>query len=63
MRCSAAAEAGTSEASDAVRVVGLPGLDSICDEFVCKSSPAIESTLRQARAWPRNAAPLISVDG
>ena len=36
-------------ASDSVRVDGLLGLDQICNEFECKSSPAIESTLRQAR--------------
>lgn len=48
-RCCAAAEGTSSDASDTVRVDGLPDLDSICDDFVCKSSPAIESTLRQAR--------------
>jgi len=42
-------ELSSTSASDNVRVDGLLGLDQICNDFECKSSPAIESTLRQAR--------------
>ena len=30
-----------------ITIEGLTPLDQICDEFVCKSSPAVESSLRQ----------------
>jgi len=34
------------DASD-ITIAGLIPLDEICDEFVCKSSPAVEGSLRQ----------------
>ena len=57
LRCRAtgegkATERSSASASDSVRVAGLLSLDQICNEFVCNSSPAIESTLRQARTPP-----------